>query len=162
MKHWPVKSRRAPMFASTLALAIVATLSFTACQRTPSPGNEAPAAAASAPANETADQFIARVNAEMRDTYTELSSAQWLSSTYINSDSELVAAKANERWLTQLNGWIEQARRYEGKPMAPETARSLTLLKLMTAMPAPRDPQKLAELTKIATKMEGMYGVGEY
>ncbi len=163
MKHWPVKSRRAPMLASTLALAIVATLSFTACKRTPSPGSEAPAAAAgTAPANETADQFIARVNQEMRDTYAELSAAQWISSTYINDDSELLAAKANERWLTQLNGWIEQARRFEGQPMSPQTARSIMLLKLMTAMPAPRDPAKLAELTRIATKMEGMYGSGEY
>ena len=163
MKHWPVKSRRAPMLAGTLALAVVATLSFTACKRTPSPGNEAPAAAASTvPANETADQFIARVNQEMRDTYAELSAAQWISSTYINDDSELLAAKANERWLTQLNGWIEQARRFEGQPMSPQTARSIMLLKLMTAMPAPRDPAKLAELTRIATRMEGMYGAGEY
>src|SRR5690606_19967204 len=87
---------------------------------------------------------------------------QWLSSTYINSDSELVAAKPNERWLTRLNGWIEQARRFAGKPMSEDTARAMTLLKLMTAMPAPRDPQKPAELTRIATKMEGMYGAGKY
>src|SRR3546814_9061500 len=99
----------------------------------------------------SSDLFIARVNQEMRATYKELSSAQWISSTYINGDSELIAAKANERWLTQLNGWIEQARRFEGKPMSAETARAMTLLKLMTAMPAPRDPAKLAELTKIAT-----------
>ncbi len=83
-----------------------------------------------APANETADQFIARVNAGMRNTYAELSAAQWLSSTYINDDSEMLAAKANERWLTQLNGWIEQARRFEGQRMSPATARSITLLKL--------------------------------
>ena len=107
MKHRPVNSRRVPKLAGTLALAIVAALSFSACKRTPSPAGETPAAAAStAPANETADQFIARVNQEMRDTYAELSAAQWISSTYINDDSELLAAKANERWLTQLNGWI--------------------------------------------------------
>ncbi len=155
MKPWPLKP-------TLLAVAIAATtLIFTACKRTPTEG-EAAAPASTAPANETADQFIARVNREMREDYAELSSAQWLSSTYINSDSELVAAKANERWLTRLNGWIEQARRFEGKPMSGDTARAMTLLKLMTAMPAPRDPQKLAELTRIATKMEGMYGAGKY
>jgi hypothetical protein len=47
MTHWPVKSRRAPMLASTLALAIVATLSFTACKRTPSPASEASSASRS-------------------------------------------------------------------------------------------------------------------
>ena len=29
-------------------------------------------------------------------------------------------------------------------------------------MPAPRDPAKLAELTQIASRMEGMYGAGSY
>jgi peptidyl-dipeptidase A len=148
-----------------LALAIVAgALSFSACKRTPSPSGEAAPSAAvkPAPAHETADQFIARVNEEFRATYAELSAAQWLSSTYINDDSEMLAAKANERWLTQLNGWIQQAAKYEGQRMSPQTARSIMLLKLMTAMPAPRDPAKLAELTRIASKMEGMYGAGEY
>jgi peptidyl-dipeptidase A len=154
--------QRLPLKPALLALALAAAVvSLTSCDRTPAPGT-APEAPGSAPANETADQFIARVNAEMRASYTELSSAQWLSSTYINSDSELVAAKANERWLTQLNGWIEQARRFEGKPMSPQSARAMSLLKLMTAMPAPRDPAKLAELTRIATRMEGIYGSGEY
>ena len=41
--------------------------------------------------------------------YPELTAAQWLSSTYINDDSQLLSAKANERYLAQLNGWIEQS-----------------------------------------------------
>ena len=159
MKDWSIRPRHA-----LLAIAVAAgTLSLGACTRSPSPGSETPAASvAQVPADETADEFVARVNQEMRDIYTELSAAQWISSTYINDDSELLAAKANERWLTRLNGWIEQARRFEGQQMSPSTARAIMLLKLMTAMPAPTDPAKLAELTKIATKMEGMYGAGEY
>jgi peptidyl-dipeptidase A len=144
-----------------LFAALLAALSLAACTRTPSPSAEKPATG-EAHADETADQFIARVNAEFRASYAELSAAQWLSSTYISDDSELVAAKANERWLAQLNGWIEQARRFEGQPMSPSTARSISLLKLMTSMPAPRDPQRLAELARIATKMEGMYGAGTW
>ncbi|QIL21106.1 M2 family metallopeptidase [Thermomonas sp. HDW16] len=143
-----------------LALAIVGSLGLAACKRDAA----APAATgvAPSPAGETADQFIARVNDEFRKSYAELTSAQWLSNTYINSDSEMLAAKANERWLTQLNGWIEQSKRFEGKQMSPETARAIKLLKLMTAMPAPKDPKKLEELTQIATRMEGMYGSGNY
>ncbi|MET0756265.1 MAG: M2 family metallopeptidase [Pseudoxanthomonas sp.] len=146
-----------------LALAIGASaISLSSCKKD---GGEAPARTAVAPAaakGETADQFIARVNEEYRKSYPELSSAQWLSSTYINDDTQMLAAKANERYLTQLNGWIEQARKFEGQKMSPDTARSIQLLKLMTAMPAPKDPAKLAELTRIATKMEGMYGAGTY
>src|SRR5690606_5178491 len=55
-----------------------------------------------------------------------------------------------------------QARRFEGQATSPSTARALSLLKLMTAMPAPRDPAKLAELARIASRMEGMYGSGQY
>ena len=143
-----------------LALAIVGSLGLAACKRdaatTPATGVAPP------PAGETADQFIARVNDEFRKSYSELTSAQWLSNTYINSDSETLAAKANERWLTQLNGWIEQSKRFDGQQMSPETARAIKLLKLMTAMPAPKDPKKLEELTQIATRMEGMYGSGSY
>jgi peptidyl-dipeptidase A len=144
--------------------ALFAAACLSSCTRTPSPGTDQ---ATSAPAtvtraDETPDQFIARVNQEYRDSYAELSAAQWISSTYISDDSELVAARANARWLAQLNGWIEQARRYEGQPMSAATARSIMLLKLMTAMPAPRDPQRLAELTRIASRMEGMYGAAKY
>ena len=143
-----------------LALGVTASvLGMAGCKKEPTP---ATGTATTAPAGETADQVIARVNAEYLAMYPELTAAQWLSSTYINDDSQLLSAKANERYLTQLNSWIEQARKFEGKEMSPETARAIHLLKLATAMPAPKDPAKLAELTKIATKMEGMYGSGTY
>ena len=146
-----------------LALSITAAvLAAAGCTREPTPSETAPPTAATAPEDETADQFIARVNDEIRQMYPEISAAQWLSSTYINDDSQLLAAKANERYLTQLNTWIGQAKRFEGQQMSPETARSIQLLKLATAMPAPTDPAKLQELTQIATRMEGMYGEGEY
>lgn len=144
-----------------LALAVSAgVLSLAACKKEAATDTAAPAAQA-APA-ESADQFVARINAEFKAMYPEMTSAQWLSSTYINDDSARVAAKANERWLTTLNGWIEQAGKYEGQPMSGDTRRALHLLKLMTAMPAPRDPAKLAELAAIATKLEGDYGAGTY
>ncbi|WP_254557927.1 M2 family metallopeptidase, partial [Salmonella enterica] len=73
------------------------------------------AAAPAASKGETADQFIARVNDEFKKMYPELTAAQWLSSTYINDDSQLLAAKGNERYLTQLNCWIEQAKKFEGQ-----------------------------------------------
>lgn len=115
-----------------------------------------------APEGETADQFVARVNDEYRKMYPEMVAAQWLSATYITDDTQLLESKYSERYLTQLNDWIEQARKFEGKDMSPESARALQLLKLSTAMPAPKDPEKLAELAKIASRMGGMYGAGTY
>jgi peptidyl-dipeptidase A len=145
-----------------LSLAVAASiLSLAACKKTPTP-TEKPATAQVQPESETADQFVARVNDEYRKMYPELSAAQWLSNTYINDDSQLLASKSNERWLSQLNSWIEQAKKFEGQKMSPDSARTIQLLKLSTSLPPPRDPAKLAELTQIATKLEGMYGAGTY
>ena len=145
-----------------LALSLtVAVLGMTACGRDENPDAAAPAAASQSQ-GETADQFVARINQELRAMYPEMTAAQWLSSTYINDDSQLLAAKANERYLSQLNKWIEQAKRFEGQQLSPETARAIQLLKLSTSMPAPTDPAKLEELTRIVARMEAMYGSGSY
>lgn len=145
-----------------LALAVAASLALVGCNRAPSPDAASQAGASAVPEGETADQFIARVNAELKALMPELTASQWLSSTYINDDSQLLAAKYNERYLAQLNSWIEQARRFEGQQMSAETARAINLLKLGASMPPPRNPEHLAELTRIASKMEGTYGAGQY
>ena len=145
-----------------LTLAVAASLlPLSACRKEPAPASTT-ATATRAPEGETADAFVARVNAEFKKFYPEMTAAQWLSSTSINDDSQLLAAKENERFLTLLNGWIEQSRKYEGQQMSPDSARAIMLLKLQAAMPPPRDPAKLEELTKIATKLEGEYGAGTY
>ncbi len=137
------------------ALSIAGVLALSACKREPSTDT-------SIPKDETADQFIERVNRELKAMYPEITAAQWISNTYITDDSKLIAAKSNEHFLTQLNDWLEQAKRFEGKDMSPPTSRAINLLKIGTSMPPPQDPEKLAELTRIATDMEGMYGAGTY
>ncbi|RZZ86374.1 M2 family metallopeptidase [Pseudoxanthomonas winnipegensis] len=139
------------------ALGAVSLLALAGC------GSDQPPADGihAAPEGETAQAFVARVNAGLRESAPEVSAAQWLSSTYINPDSQRLAAKANERALTQLNAWIAQSRRFEGQQMAPSDARAIHLLKLMSAMPAPQDPAKLARLTQLSTELEGMYGAGK-
>ncbi|RNF82673.1 M2 family metallopeptidase [Montanilutibacter psychrotolerans] len=147
-----------------IALSITAAvLGLSGCKKEPSPSTTGSTTPASKPPEgETADQFVARVNNELRAMYPELSAAQWLSNTFVNSDTELVAAKANERYLLQLNNWIEQAKRFEGQKLSPQTARAIQLLKLQTAMPAPHEPAKLAELTQIVSRMDGTYSKGRY
>ncbi len=115
-----------------------------------------------APSGTKADQFVARVNAEYKAMYPDMTAAQWLSVTHINDDSQALAAKANERFLANLNRWIDESKRYSGKPMSAESQRAILLMKLSTSMPPPKDPKKIEELTKIATKMEGEYGAGKY
>lgn len=131
-------------------------------ETTASTGPTAQAASTPAARAQTADEFIAGVNADLKDLGREVSAADWLHATYINDDSALVAAKAGERFLAFQNKAVTQSRQYAGKPMSPETARAIKRLKLMTATPAPDDPAKRAELTQIATRLEGEYGTGKY
>jgi peptidyl-dipeptidase A len=146
-----------------LAVAIGASLlSLSACKQDAADDTSTASGDKPAKADANADAFVARINAEYKALYPEVTASQWLSSTYINDDSQLITAKANERYLTQLNAWIKAAKPYEGQTMSPESARTILLLKLSTAMPPPTDPKKLEELTKIATKMEGDYGAGKY
>ena len=145
-----------------LTLAIGASLlALSACDRSTPKPDGATGTTAPAEADQDADALVARVNREYKAGYPEITAAQWVSSTYINDDTQLVAAKANERFLAQLNGWIRAAKPFEGQKMSPESARSILLMKLSTAMPPPNDPKKLAELTRIASKMEGDYGAGK-
>ncbi|MES2670695.1 MAG: M2 family metallopeptidase [Pseudomonadota bacterium] len=146
-----------------LALAIGAgLLSLGACKKDTQQGDSSTQGSATATSvDKDADAFVARVNKEIKAIYPDLTAAQWLSTTYINDDSQRVAAKANERFLGQLNGWIKAAKQFEGQKMSPESARAILLLKLSTSMPPPSDPEKLAELTRIASKMEGDYGAGK-
>ncbi|WP_425602203.1 M2 family metallopeptidase [Luteimonas aquatica] len=139
-------------------LACVCALAIAGCKDASRTGQQAD----NVPKDETADEFIARVNREYKEMYPEFTSSQWLSSTYINDDTKLLAAKGNERFLTQLKRWLEQAKRFEGQKMSPATARAINLLKLGTSMPPPKDPAKLTELTAIATDLEGQYGAGTW
>ncbi len=131
------------------------SLAIAACVSTP-------AFAQQARPSETADQFVARINGELKAMYPEITVPQWLAATYISDDTQMLSAKSDERWLTLLNQWIEQAKTYEGQPMSAESARTLQLLKLSASMPPPKDPAHLGELTRIASKMGGMYGAGTY
>ncbi|WP_334130665.1 M2 family metallopeptidase [Silanimonas lenta] len=118
--------------------------------------------ATAAPPRETADQFAARVNATFAEHFEEGTSAAWLSQTYINDDTARIASLVSERGLGRLNALVEEARRFEGQPMSAASARTLALLKLSTAMPAPRDPARLRELATIATRLDQAYGAGQW
>ena len=152
-----MKIERAPL-AGAIAVALVL---LAGCAPSGSDAPTAPAADAKPTAAE-ADAFVAEVNQAIRNEYPEVASAQWVSVTYINGDTQMLAAKANERSLGKLGERIEQSKRFNGVELSPETARGLHLLKLQAPMPAPKDAAKLSELTQIATRMEGAYGAGRY
>jgi peptidyl-dipeptidase A len=138
-----------------LAAAIAAVVAIAGgCSRDTSQSASAP--------QESADQFVARLNSEMTDLGREQAAAGWAYATYINQDTEFLNAKATERQLEYFSNAVEAAKAYEKQQLSPATARTLELLKLGVAAPAPKDPTKRAELAGITSKMEGMYGAAKY
>lgn len=115
----------------------------------------------SAPA-QTPEQFVAQVNRELNELGRESSAAAWVRATYITPDTAILAAKSEERRLAYLSTTVKQSEQFTGMQMSEDAQRSLSLLKLGTAMPAPDDALKRAELAEIATRMEGAYGEGKY
>ena len=117
--------------------------------------------AAATPA-ETAEEFVARANAELKELSREIGAAEWVRSTYITQDTAILAAAASERYAKWHSGMVQQALAYDGQELDPTTRRAIDLLKLGTSLPTPADPAKRKELTLIATELEGMYGAGQF
>lgn len=111
---------------------------------------------------ESADAFVERINREMAEEGRELAAASFTYATFINADTEFLNAKANERYLEYFTNAVEQAKAYESETLDPTTARAIQLLKLGVAAPAPKDPQKRAQLSALSSKMEGVYGSAKY
>lgn len=115
-----------------------------------------------AAAAETADEFVARLNREFADLALEVNAAGWTQATYINVDTQLMNAKAYERYLAFFSSAVEQAKQFEGKPMSPASKRAIELLKLGVAAPAPDEPAKRAELAGLIAGMDAKYGSAKY
>ena len=113
-------------------------------------------------AAETADEFVARLNKEFADLALEVNAAGWTQATYINVDTQLLNAKAYERYLAFFSSAVEQAKQFDGQPMSPASKRAIELLKLGVSAPAPDDPAKRAELAGLIAGMEAKYGSAKH
>jgi peptidyl-dipeptidase A len=111
---------------------------------------------------ETADEFVARLNKEFVELGVEVNAAGWTQATYINRDTELLYAMATEHYLEAFSNAVADAKKFEGQPMSPASKRTIELLKLGVAAPAPNDAVKRGELARLLAGMESRYGSARY
>jgi len=140
-----------------LAGIALATL-LAACSRQAA---EEPVAATAAP-TETAEEFVARANAELEEMNRERGAAAWVRSTYITGDTAILAAANSERYAKWHSATVKASTAYDDQELDAATRRALNLLKLGTSAPAPSDPAKRKEISEITTELQGMYGAGQY
>ena len=120
------------------------------------------AVAQAKPSVEDAKKFLEGAEKHLLDLAIETGRAQWVQSTYITLDTELIAAAANEKLVTAGVEYAKQAARFDGVQMPDDLRRRIELLKRTLTLAAPSDPAKTAELTQLAAKLESTYGSGEY
>ena len=110
-----------------------------------------------------AKAFVEKADAELLDLSRRLSQAQWVSSNFITTDTEAISANAYQQFIAATMKMAKDAARFDAVQVDADTKRRLELFKLATVpLPAPSDPAKQDELTKLAAGLEADYGRGKY
>lgn len=111
---------------------------------------------------ESAGEFVARANAELAKSGHEGAMAEWVQRTYITPDTEALAAVAGERVQKDYARLIREAKTFDDDDISPDAARTIRLLKLDLAAPAPDDAAKREQLSGIEARMASVYSSGKH
>src|ERR1700730_8482297 len=111
---------------------------------------------------EEARKFIDDAEQKLLALGVDAARADWIKYTYMTDDSEIVAARRDERSINATVDYAKQTTRFDGLKLDPVTERKIKLLKLSLTLATPSDPKESEELTRIAAAMEGLYGKGKY
>ena len=110
-----------------------------------------------------AKAFVEKADAQLLDLSRRLSQAQWVSSNFITSDTEAISANTYQQFIAATMKMAKDAARFDAVQVDADTKRRLELFKLASSpLPAPSDPAKQDELTKLAAGLEADYGRGKY
>ncbi|MCB9739539.1 MAG: M2 family metallopeptidase [Deltaproteobacteria bacterium] len=111
-----------------------------------------------APTVEEALAFLQRTEAELLRLWIARERTDWVKSTHITHDTELLAAAAEERVMAFAGEAAAEAQRYAGLPLPEDATRKLGLLRTTQTLPSPADPEQRAELAQVATALGSHYG----
>lgn len=107
--------------------------------------------------------FVKRADDGFRKQWVAVETAGWAYSTNITDETEAASAKADEELMAFISATVAEAKTYDGvEGLDEDTARMLHLIKISTALPAPDDAAKRAELAGLAAELTGMYGKGKH
>src|SRR5271157_3871380 len=86
-----------------------------------------------------AEAFIKNAEAKLLELSVNASRADWVKSTYITDDTEILAAQAAERAIAAQVEFAKQATRFDGLKLPADVARKMRLLKTSLVLPTPAD-----------------------
>jgi peptidyl-dipeptidase A len=109
-----------------------------------------------------AAQFVADAEARLAAMNVDAQRASWVQSTYITYDTQIISAKENEKLINAGVELAKKAARYDKLELPYDVRRKLEIIKLSLTSPGPSDPALTAELARIGSELEAMYGAGKY
>lgn len=140
-------------FASTALAALAAGLSFAAV---PAHAEDYPVTA------EGAAKFVADAEKDLFDFSLDNNRVNWLNYTYINDDSDALAAKSNGEGTEKQVKYAVEAAKFAGvKGLDADVSRKLGILRQGIVLPAPSTAGAAAQLSEINTRMSSTYGKGK-
>ena len=109
-----------------------------------------------------AEQFMEKAEAQLLDLWIRSGHASWAKATDITEEHEALEAQALEALIAATAELAAESTRFDELELPPDLARKIRKIKTSLPLVAPRDSAKQAELTKITTSMESVYGKGKY
>lgn len=161
-----IRLNRPTKIAFTVALALGLTACNDAQDNTentaPSPTATATATMNAVPDKAQAIAFINDAEAQMAQLSIESNRAEWIYSNFITDDTAALSAAVGEKISAASVKFATEAAKYANVELDPVNARKLNILRSALVLPAPLDPTKNAELAKISSELNGLYGKGKY
>jgi peptidyl-dipeptidase A len=151
---------------SLAALALAGCATPAAEPATPVAAEAAPPPAAAAAGDypmtpEGARAFVAAVEKDLYDFSLISARAQWVNNTYINDDSDAVAAYFGTIGTEKGVKYATEAAKYARiQGLDFDTARKLDLMRGALTLAAPTTPGAATELNDLATKLQSAYAKG--
>ncbi|SMF76094.1 M2 family metallopeptidase [Allosphingosinicella indica] len=124
-------------------------------------GGVAVAQSGAAPTAQEADAFIAAAEKDLGDFSVIGARAAWVNATYINDDTDALAAHFGTIGTEKSVAYANQAAKFAKAPgLSADTKRKLDILRGGITLPAPTTAGAAAELNTIATRLQSTYGKG--
>ena len=111
---------------------------------------------------EEAQQFIEKAEAQLLELGIKSGRASWIKANFITEDTEALEAEALTVLIAATADLAAESTRFDELDLPPDLARKIRMIKTSLPIVAPRDSEKQAELTRLTTSMESLYGKGKY
>ncbi|WP_189376221.1 M2 family metallopeptidase [Thalassotalea profundi] len=112
--------------------------------------------------SQDAEKFLTAVEKEIIALNLEGARAAWINANFITDDTDILAALASQKSTESGVRFAMEAAKYDDVKVTDDQRRKLNILKQSLVMPAPQDPEKSAELARIGSELNSMYGKGTY